>query len=45
MGVPVIDINGHIIIGFDRAKIDKLLGLKWKILGGERHEKSNSIRG
>jgi glutaredoxin-like YruB-family protein len=28
MGVPVIDINGHIIIGFDRAKIDKLLGLK-----------------
>jgi len=28
MGVPVIDINGHIIVGFDRAKIDRLLGLK-----------------
>lgn len=27
-GVPVIDINGHIIVGFDRAKIDRLLGLK-----------------
>lgn len=28
MGVPVIDINGHIVVGFDRAKIDRLLGLK-----------------
>jgi glutaredoxin-like YruB-family protein len=27
-GVPVIDINGRIIVGFDRPKIDKLLGLK-----------------
>lgn len=27
MGVPVIDINGQIIIGFDRGKIDELLGL------------------
>lgn len=26
-GVPVIIINGKIILGFDRAKIDKLLGL------------------
>lgn len=26
-GVPVIVINGKIILGFDRAKIDKLLGL------------------
>ncbi len=26
-GVPVIDINGKIIVGFDRAKIDKYLGL------------------
>ncbi|MDT8898133.1 MAG: glutaredoxin family protein [Thermanaerothrix sp.] len=27
-GVPVIDINGKIVIGFDRPKIDRLLGLK-----------------
>lgn len=27
-GVPVIDINGKIVIGFDRAKINQLLGLK-----------------
>lgn len=27
MGVPVIDIGGEIIIGFDKAKIDKELGL------------------
>jgi len=26
-GVPVIDINGEIVVGFDRAKIDALLGL------------------
>lgn len=25
MGVPVIDINGEIIVGFDRAKIEKAL--------------------
>jgi len=28
MGVPVIDIDGTIIVGFDRAKISKTLGLK-----------------
>lgn len=28
MGVPVIVINGKVIIGFDRGKINKLLGLK-----------------
>lgn len=28
MGVPVIDIDGTIIVGFDRAKISKALGLK-----------------
>ena len=28
MGVPVIIIDGQIIIGFDRGKIDELLGLK-----------------
>lgn len=27
-GVPVIDINGKIIVGFDRAKIDAALGLR-----------------
>lgn len=26
-GVPVIDINGEIVVGFDKAKIDRLLGL------------------
>jgi len=25
MGVPVIDINGQIIVGFDRGAIDKLI--------------------
>lgn len=25
MGVPVIDINGSIVVGFDRPKIDALL--------------------
>ena len=27
MGVPVIDIDGTIIIGFDRAKIKQALGI------------------
>ena len=27
MGVPVIDINGIIILGFDKTKIDQTLGL------------------
>ena len=26
-GVPVIDIGGKIIVGFDRPKVDRLLGL------------------
>jgi glutaredoxin-like YruB-family protein len=26
-GVPVIDINGKIIVGFNKAEIDKALGL------------------
>lgn len=26
MGVPVIDIDGKIVVGFDKDKIDKLLG-------------------
>jgi len=28
MGVPVIDIDGKIVIGFDKKKIDEILGLK-----------------
>jgi glutaredoxin len=28
MGVPVIDINGRVIVGFDKARINALLGLK-----------------
>ncbi len=27
-GVPVIDIGGKIVVGFDRPKIDRLLGLR-----------------
>lgn len=27
MGVPVIDIDGQIIVGFDKEKIEELLGL------------------
>jgi len=26
-GVPVIDINGNIIVGFDQESIDRILGL------------------
>jgi glutaredoxin-like YruB-family protein len=28
MGVPVIDIGGKIIVGFDRSKINALLGIR-----------------
>ncbi|MCA9934385.1 MAG: glutaredoxin family protein [Ardenticatenaceae bacterium] len=28
MGVPVIDIGGKIIVGFDKPKINNLLGIK-----------------
>jgi glutaredoxin-like YruB-family protein len=28
MGVPVAEIDGQIIVGFDREKISELLGLK-----------------
>jgi len=28
MGVPVVLIENHPIVGFDKAKIDKLLGIK-----------------
>ena len=27
MGVPVIDIDGELIVGFDKARIEDLLGL------------------
>ncbi len=26
MGVPVIDVDGKIVVGFDKEKIEKLLG-------------------
>lgn len=26
-GVPVIDVGGKVIVGFDRPKVDRLLGL------------------
>ena len=25
-GVPVLDFNGTIVVGFDRAKVDRLIG-------------------
>jgi len=28
MGLPIIDIDGEIIVGFDREKISKLLNIK-----------------
>ncbi len=28
MGVPVVDIGGNIIVGFDEARLRKLLGIK-----------------
>lgn len=28
MGVPVIDIGGKVIVGFDRPKIDRYLSIK-----------------
>jgi glutaredoxin-like YruB-family protein len=28
MGVPVIDINGALIVGYDEKRLKKLLGLK-----------------
>ena len=28
MGVPVVDIDGEVVIGFDRQKIDEILKLK-----------------
>jgi glutaredoxin 3 len=27
MGVPVLDINGQIVVGFDRSRIKQLLGI------------------
>ncbi len=28
MGVPVIDIGGRIVVGFNRPQIDQMLGIK-----------------
>ncbi len=27
MGIPVLDIDGNIVVGFDRPTIDRLLGI------------------
>lgn len=27
MGVPVVDIDGKIVVGFDKSKLDNLLGI------------------
>ena len=31
MGVPVLDINGKIIVGFNKEKIKQVLNLKWVV--------------
>lgn len=28
MGVPVVNIDGEVVIGFDKVKIDKILNIK-----------------
>lgn len=28
MGVPVIDIDGQIVTGFDKARLQELIGIK-----------------
>lgn len=28
MGVPVLDVDGQIVVGFDKGKIKQLLGIK-----------------
>lgn len=28
LGVPVIDVNGQIVLGFDKPKLSQLLGIK-----------------
>ena len=28
LGVPVIEVNGEIVIGFDKARLSELLGIK-----------------
>ena len=30
MGVPVVEIDGEVIVGFDKAKIDQLLKIELK---------------
>ncbi|MBM3251464.1 MAG: NrdH-redoxin [Candidatus Omnitrophica bacterium] len=30
MGVPVLDIDGNVVVGFDKERIDNLLGGKWQ---------------
>ena len=26
MGVPVLDVDGTVVVGFDKAKVDELIG-------------------
>ncbi|MCD6500651.1 thioredoxin family protein [bacterium] len=28
MGVPVVEVDGQVVVGFDREKISKLLGIR-----------------
>lgn len=28
MGVPVIDVDGKLVVGFDKARLQKLIGIK-----------------
>lgn len=35
MGVPLIEIDGKMVIGFDKPKIEELLGSKWQISNDE----------
>ena len=30
MGVPVIEVDGNIMVGFDKSKLSELFDIKWK---------------
>ena len=32
MGVPVIDIDGQIVIGFNKEYLGQLIGVKWNLI-------------
>lgn len=54
MGVPVVDIDGEIFVGFNRAEIARKLGIKWNpapfhdfyvfYLYSEKFTKQHSVR-